>query len=423
MTDRGRPNGQFEALRGQAEARIPPAASLAPEALSPENGQRLFHELQVHQLELELQNEELQRSQEETETARERYFSLFELAPVGYLTLSEQQLVLNLNLTAATLLGKPKNALLEEPFSRFVLAEDADLFYFHQKRCLETGVAQVSELRLRRGASGFFWARLESALGQEVDGTPWFRVVLSDITESRKAQEKILLMNEDLEAFAYCAAHDLRAPLRTMASFAEALEHLDDAAWKATGPDYLQRIRTAARRMGQLLDDLDSLSALDTCELLPEDLDLFPMANQVMEDLHATAPERKLTFTLGGPMQVRGDRRLLRLLLEKLLGNAWRLTAGKPEAVIELRAQPTSSLFVTFTVKDNGVGFPASQARKLFIPFQCLEGPSEVQGSGIGLAQAKRIVHRHEGQIQASGEAGQGATLQFTLPLPPVELP
>jgi PAS domain S-box-containing protein len=176
-------------LRKQAEARL----ALSPEPLaatSPAEAQRLLHELQVHQIELEIQNEELRRAQAEIEAGRARYFDLYDLAPVGYCTVGEKGLVLEANLTAAALLGVNRDALVRQPLTRFILNKDQDLWYLLRKRLFATGEPQECELRLIKPDGAFLWAHLAATAAQAEDGAPLCRVVLSNISE-RKQREAV----------------------------------------------------------------------------------------------------------------------------------------------------------------------------------------------------------------------------------------
>jgi PAS domain S-box-containing protein len=181
-------------LRKQAEEMAREHATGSPEhleVLSSEETRRTLHELQVHQIELEMQNEELRMAQAELDAARARYFDLYNLAPVGYCTLSEPGLILEANLTAATMLGVAMGALGKQPITRFILREDQDIYYLHRKHLFETGESQVCELRMVKKNGAPFWARLEATVAQGADGAPVGRVVMSDITE-RKGAEKVL---------------------------------------------------------------------------------------------------------------------------------------------------------------------------------------------------------------------------------------
>jgi PAS domain S-box-containing protein len=191
MTDKDDRTEQAAELRERAEEVARVKTGAPPEnlkALSQEETWRTFHELQVHQIELEMQNEELRRAQAELEAARERYFDLYDLAPVSYCTISEQGLILESNLTAATLLGMARSALVKAPVSRFILKEDKDIFYLHRKQLFEAGEPQAFELRMMKKDGTTFWAHLAATAAQDGDGAPVCRVIISDITE-RKLQE------------------------------------------------------------------------------------------------------------------------------------------------------------------------------------------------------------------------------------------
>jgi PAS domain S-box-containing protein len=197
---RGSPEADSEqALRRRAEALASERPGEVPEnleALSPDAVRRALHELRVHQIELEMQNVELRRTQEELEGSRARYFDLYDLAPVGYFTLSERGLILEANLTAAKLLGVARGPLIKQPLSRFILPEDQDIHYRHFKPLLETGTPQSWELRLLRKNTAPFWARLEATTSQDADAASVCRAVVSDITE-RKRAEDVLRKSEE----------------------------------------------------------------------------------------------------------------------------------------------------------------------------------------------------------------------------------
>lgn len=222
--------------------------------------------------------------------------------------------------------------------------------------------------------------------------------------------------NQEMEAFAYSVSHDLKAPLRAISGFTEALQQDLEPALDARGRDHLQRVRTAATRMGQLIEDLLLLSRVGQDDLVMLELDLGDLARQVFEQLCSTDPNRRVALRIPGPIPVSGDPRLLRVLLENLLGNAWKFTAGTPEPAIDLLADASDPEILEVSIRDNGAGFPSSQAGRLFTPFRRLHRSDEFPGTGIGLALAKRVVGRHGGQIRAEGEVGHGATITFTLP-------
>ncbi len=185
---------QVAALRRRAEVRAAATEYRDPAVLSPEEAGRLLHELRVHQIELEMQNEELHRAQVELEGSRARYFDLYHLAPVGYLTLSEKGTILEANLRAAALLGMPAGTLVKRPLSRFILPEDSDVYYRYHRQLFQTGQPQACEVRLapRRAGASSTWVRLEMVQAQDEElGATVCRVILSDITERRAAAEAL----------------------------------------------------------------------------------------------------------------------------------------------------------------------------------------------------------------------------------------
>jgi light-regulated signal transduction histidine kinase (bacteriophytochrome) len=234
---------------------------------------------------------------------------------------------------------------------------------------------------------------------------------------------KLKTVNKELETFSYSVSHDLRAPLRSIDGFSQALledcvEQLDPA-----GHDYLRRIRSATQRMGQLIDDLLTLSRVIRSDMRREPVDLSRIASQISTDLHQSDPHRQVEFAIQPNLVDRGDNRLLYASLENLLSNAWKFTAKRPQARIEFGAIPPppdgteepGNTHPTYFVRDDGVGFDMAYVDKLFSPFQRLHSTQEFPGNGIGLATVQRIVHRHGGRVWAEGAIGQGATFYFTL--------
>ena len=185
---------QGDALRQRAEDVFREKIAGMPEtmeALSPEEIRQLIHELRVHQIELEMQNEELRRAQAELGASQARYFDLYDLAPVGYFTISDQGLILEANLIAADLLGVTRGALVKKPLTHFILPADQDIYYRHRKLLFETRTPQMCEIRIVRSDAAPFWAQMEARLAQDVDGAPVYRAVMIDITARKQAEEAL----------------------------------------------------------------------------------------------------------------------------------------------------------------------------------------------------------------------------------------
>jgi light-regulated signal transduction histidine kinase (bacteriophytochrome) len=238
--------------------------------------------------------------------------------------------------------------------------------------------------------------------------------------EQRVAERTVQLaaINQELEAFSYSVAHDLRVPLRAIDGYSQLL--LEDAADRLDVDDrhHLERIRAATQRMHQLIDDLLELSRLSRGDLERIPLDLSALAQAVAADLRRRSPGRQVEFVVAPGVMVRADAELMRAVLENLLGNAWKFTSKAPAARIEfgeMRELRDGQEERIYFVRDNGVGFDTAQADKLFHAFQRLHAQDDFPGTGIGLATVRRVIHRHGGRVWAQGVEGQGATFYFTL--------
>jgi PAS domain S-box-containing protein len=243
-----------------------------------------------------------------------------------------------------------------------------------------------------------------------------------DITERKAAEaalaERTLQLettNKELEAFSYSVSHDLRAPLRGIDGFTKALLEDYGPRLDEEGKEYLQRVRTATLRMSQLIDDLLQLSRISRTALRSDTIDLSSLAKDISNTLKESAPDRAVNFILQPGLIGRGDTRLLRLVLENLLSNAWKFTRGRSPARIEFGVRRVTGSDAYF-VGDNGAGFDMAYKHKLFGAFQRLHSSEEYEGTGIGLATVQRIIHRHGGRVWGEGQPDQGAIFYFTLP-------
>jgi light-regulated signal transduction histidine kinase (bacteriophytochrome) len=229
-----------------------------------------------------------------------------------------------------------------------------------------------------------------------------------------RQRDAVEAVNRELEAFSYSVSHDLRAPLRSIDGFSQALledcaEALDDS-----GKRYLRHVREAAQEMGLLIDDLLKLARVARAEIARTDVDLGALARRIGDRLRLGDSERRVELVVAEGIHAIGDAGLLGVLLENLLGNAWKFTSKRDGARIEFGSYEREGHAVYF-VRDNGAGFDMAHASKLFGTFQRLHAASEFPGTGIGLATVRRIVARHGGHVWAEGQVGQGATFSFTL--------
>lgn len=290
------------------------------------------------------------------------------------------------------------------------------------------------EIHLRNLESGYEWVCSYTGVPVRDSAGEVSLVVLTllDITGRKRADDAIRRLNEELEqrvqertlaleaankeleAFSYSVSHDLRAPLRAIDGFGQVL--LDDHSGQldAEGRGHLERIRSAAQRMGGLIDDLLTLSRITQAELRRQAVDVSALVGKVAEELQRREPDRVVSLAIEPDLVARADPRLLRIALDNLIGNAWKFTRRTSEAHISF-GESRADGAVSYFVRDNGTGFDAAYADRLFTPFQRLHSPREFEGTGIGLAIVARVIRRHGGEIRAEAAVGQGATFHFTL--------
>jgi signal transduction histidine kinase len=221
----------------------------------------------------------------------------------------------------------------------------------------------------------------------------------------------------ELEAFAYSVSHDLRAPLRAMSGFSKLLEEEFSLQLGEAGQHYIERIQAASSRMGELIDDLLTLSRVTRSDFTYTQVDLSKLSSEIITKLKEAQPEHQVDVRIQKELTARGDQKLLAIALENLLGNAWKFSSHQPQIMIEVGSNSDDKKQKSFYIRDNGTGFKMDYADKLFIPFQRLHRTDEFPGTGIGLSIVLRIIERHGGRIWAESEVGKGTTFFFTLPV------
>lgn len=323
-----------------------------------------------------------------------------------------------LNRAAEALLGMSRTEMLGKTDFDFFPEEEARFFQAKDRETLAKGeVVEVGEEPITT-AAGTRWLHTRKITIPDEDGAPAYLLGISlDVTTRKEAEDalreaKVQLeaTNRELEAFSWSVSHDLRAPLRAMDGFAGALEEDYGAALDDTARSYLARVRAAARRMGVLIDDLIRLSRISRVTMERRRVDLSALARDVVAELRAREPERRVEVTVADGLVAFGDVRLLRVALENLVGNAWKFTSKREDAHIDVGRDDRG-----FFVRDDGAGFDAAFRDKLFGAFQRLHTADEYPGTGIGLATVQRIVGRHGGRVWAEGEPGRGATFHFVV--------
>jgi PAS domain S-box-containing protein len=279
-----------------------------------------------------------------------------------------------------------------------------------------------------------YWLELEIVPIVDDSGlnTHWV-AVHRDITERKQGQHQVLQLNaelenrvrvrtaqleaanRELEAFSYSVSHDLRSPLNTVNGFGQLLQKSNADNLSDKGKHYLNRIRAGTQQMGELIEGLLSMAKMSRNALRPEMVDLSAIALRVEQECREREPERPVALRVQPGLKVRGDPTLLLLVMQNLLSNAWKYTSKQPSAVIDVGATLNESGETVYFVRDNGAGFDMAHADKLFGAFQRLHTPTDFAGTGVGLANVKRVVERHGGRVWAEGYLQAGATFFFTI--------
>jgi len=357
---------------------------------------------------------ERKKMEQELRASEQKYKTLVDHALVG-IGIHQDNRIVFANRRMATMLGYSPEEFIGLQIADLIHpAERSAVLSRAHKRQSGSLEPETYEIRLLKKDGSSFYALISNGL-IDYNGRVATLITISDITDT-KARKELEEANKELEAFSYSVSHDLRAPLRSIDGFSQAL--LEDYADKLDdqGREYLRRIRAASQRMAQLINDLLTLSRVTRAEIHFEEVDLSTIVENIAAELKESQPNRDVKFIIAQNVKAYGDSHLLRIVLENLLSNAWKFTSKHKNAVIEFGAKESDGKRVYF-VRDDGAGFDMAYVDKLFVPFQRLHEQDEFEGTGIGLATVQRIVHRHGGMVWAEGEVEKGATFYFTLQL------
>ncbi len=402
------------------------------QALSPQEMQQLMHELQVHQIELEMQNDELRRSQRELEAARARYFDLYDLAPIGYLTVGESGLVLEANLSAATLLGVSRSELVKRPFRRFIVNAQQDVFYQCRNRLTETGQAQTCELQVRQSEGTALWVKLDISSAQASDGSPVLRVILDNISERRFLDQALQETNRKLENAVQIAdkanqaksdflsgmSHELRSPLNAILGFAQLMESGTPAP-TASQQASISQILSGGWYLLSLINEILDLALIESGKLALalEPVSLAEKLIHCQDMIEPLAQKNDVHISIAGfdtPCFVQADRTRLKQVIVNLLTNA--IKYNHIGGSVEVSWEVSAGGRVRVNVRDKGPGLSAEKLAQLFQPFNRLGQESGSQeGTGIGLVVCKRLVEMMGGSIGAESTVGVGSVFWFEL--------
>jgi PAS domain S-box-containing protein len=381
---------------------------------------RLIEELIIYQEELKIQNEELRRVKAELEISRAKYFHLYDLAPVGYITLDRDLIIKEANLAATVLLGADRKDAINRAISTFISPVSHETLYLHYRRLAQNDGVQQNVITVRTEDNGERQIQLESNLIEDGPGEVFFRTILTDVSELKRAQlaqqmfsDDVERSNAELEQFAYVASHDLQEPLRMVTNFGALLnkkygDQLNDEA-KA----YLANIVGGAERMWQLINDLLQYSRIGSQGDEFANVDMNHAVKVVLDSIRMAIDESKAVISVGPLPTVWGDGTQLAQVIQNLVSNSIKFR-GPNLPRVEISAIERTREWV-FEVKDNGIGIDPKNFDKLFYMFSRLQS-RECPGTGIGLAISKKIVERHGGRIWVESEEGKGSTFIFTIP-------
>jgi PAS domain S-box-containing protein len=367
---------------------------------------------------------------EEALKKSERKFSTFFHAASVLMTITtfKEGTVVDINEVALQTLGYTRGEVIGNTVHQAHVWEDPGARERALQMLEEQGSIQNLEIRIK-GKNGRIVVCLLSAESIVIDDERWVLSVVRDITERKKVEDEIKQLNADLvarsnelqaankelETFSYMVAHDLRNPLNVMNSSFQAVERFCGERLPQECKDFLRAGYNSTVRMNQMIGALLDFSRMAHVELHREKVDLSAMAMEVAAELRLTAPEREVQFIITEKLLADADPKLLRVVLDNLMGNAWKYTATQELPVIEFGALATDGKRVFF-VRDNGPGFESSEEESIFTPFHRLPGTQQVKGFGIGLATVERIIQRHGGRVWAKGVPNHGATFYFILP-------
>ncbi|MGD0278488.1 MAG: ATP-binding protein [Smithella sp.] len=395
-----------------------PETEISEEEVLHQYNEALFRKLEKKIFELETANQIIK----ESET---KYRSLIEITDTGFAIIDAEGKVLDANKEYIRMSG---HSSLQQIIGRHVTGWTAE--HDREKnadeigKCLANGFVRNLEIDYVDKKGLVIPVEINAAVMETTRG-PVIMTLCRDITERKEAEDEICRLNEsleqrvrerttELEAFSYSVSHDLRAPLRAIDGFSRALLEDYENRLDAQGKDYLMRIRTSTLFMEELIEDLLKLSKITRTDMDIMPLNLTRMARTIMDELQKSQPQRLVNINIADSLEDFADPRLIRIVLENLLGNAWKFTGKKTAAEIEFGSTKKNHKKEYF-IRDNGAGFDMEYAERIFAPFQRLHNTEEYPGTGIGLATVKRIIHRHGGTVRAEGEPGRGATFYFTL--------
>ena len=421
--------------RADAVANTPVAHELGEaKEMSVATMHKMLHELQVHQIELEMQNEQLRLTQHELDGARARYFDLYDLAPVGYCTVDENSHILETNFTAALMLDSVRSDLVQQPVSRFIVRSDQDIYYRCRNALFVEGLPQDCELQMLKRGGAPLWVHMRLSAAQDNMGAPVQRLVLGDISERKRMDAVLRTRNQELEAaravadrasqaksdFLSNMTHELRSPLNAILGFAQLIDQGQPLP-TATQKSSVDQILKAGWYLLDLIGEILDFSSIESGKLALTvgtiDVAVVLLDCQAMMEPQARKKGVRMHLPpLTQPLWVLADATRLKQVIVNLLSNAIKYNSTGGSLEISCDRQPGARLRIS--VRDTGFGLSPEKISQLFEPFNRLgqEALAE-EGTGIGLAVSKRLVELMGGTMGADSTGGVGSVFWFELNL------
>jgi two-component system, chemotaxis family, sensor kinase Cph1 len=424
---------ESEILRRKAENKLSDKTQQVAGDASEDKLQRLVHELQVHQIELEMQNEELVRAKEQlAEAANEKYKDLYDFAPTAYFTISKKGIILELNIKGAVLLGKERQRLINLKFNNFITRDTISIFDDFLRKVFVQRTVETCEVALSADPLVQSFVYLT---GHAIDDGEQCLLSVVDITQRKMAEaelnnkmdelkraykqlEEYSFHNQELKQFAYISSHELQQPLRTIYNFIQMYEDEYSLVMNEKSNRYLNIIKDSAKRMYTLINALSDYSRLGVNKAL-KSVNFKDLINNVIEDLDAAIKSAGAEIYVSDMPVINAYEIEIHQLFLNLIGNAIKFHKKDSKPVVLINSQKTGDTW-KFSVKDNGIGIPPVHFGKLFNIFQRLHADeSEFEGKGIGLTVCKKIVELHQGKIWVESDGEEGSTFYFTIPVRP----
>jgi PAS domain S-box-containing protein len=409
--------------------------TLVDAALSPEQSRQVLHDLRVHQIELEMQNEELRRVELQLDEERASYFDLYELAPVAYLSLSDSGSILKANLTSATLLRVDRRALINKPFKRFILWDDQGVYEHHLRQLTEGGPTEPCELRMVTQEGVTFWAHLEARLTTDRAGAPQHRVMLADISDRVRLEQALQVERQKVDLalkvaqeatqaksdFLSHMSHELRSPLNAILGFAQLMASADTPAPTPSQKGRIDHILMAGWYLLGLITEILDLSMIESgnLSLAPQAICLADVLADCAAMIQPTAEQSRIHLRMAEldlRCFVQADRVRLTQLFMNLLSNA--VKYNRPGGTVNVSFATVGAGRLRIEVRDTGAGLSADKLAQLFQPFNRLgQEHGVIDGTGIGLVVSKRLVELMGGRIGAESLVGVGSMFWIELVL------